>query len=46
MAGWMKMPLGMRLSLDTDHIVLDGEPAPIPPIMGTAPNFRLISIVA
>ena len=28
MAGWIKMPLGMEVSLDPRDIVLDGDPAP------------------
>ena len=37
---WIKMPLGTKVGL-----VLHGDPAP-PPKRGTAPNFRLTSIVA
>jgi len=28
--GWIKMPLGMEVSLDPGHIVLDGDPTPLP----------------
>jgi len=27
-AGWIKMPLGMKVGLGPGHIVLDGDPAP------------------
>jgi len=30
MAAWIKMPLGMEVSLGPGHIVLDGDPAPLP----------------
>ena len=30
MAGWIKMPLGMEVRLNPGHIVLDGDPAPLP----------------
>jgi len=39
-AGWIKMPLGTEVGLSPGHIVLDGNPAPIPkghsppPILG------------
>ena len=46
MSGWVKMPLGMEVSLGPSNIVLDGEPAPPPPKGGTASNFRPMSIVA
>ena len=29
-AGWIKMPLGMEVDLGPGHIVLDGDPAPLP----------------
>ena len=35
-AGWIKMALGMEVGFGPGHIVLDGEPAPLPP-KGTAP---------
>jgi len=44
MVGWIKMKLGMVVGLGPGHIVLDGDPAL--PKRGTAPNFRLMSIVA
>jgi len=28
--GWIKMPLGTEVNLGRGHIVLDGEPAPLP----------------
>jgi len=43
--GWIKMKLGMEVSLSHDHTVLDGDPA-TPRKKGTAPNFRPMSIVA
>ena len=36
--GWIKMKLGLQISLGSDHGVLDGDPAP-PPQRGTAPQF-------
>jgi len=30
MAVWIKMPLGMKVGLGPGHIVLDGDPAPLP----------------
>jgi len=45
-AVWMKMPLGMEVSLDQGDVVLDGDPDP-PKGGGTAnPTFQPISIVA
>ena len=41
--GWIKMKLGMQVGLGPGHIVLDGNPAPLPQ-RGTAPNLRPISI--
>ena len=29
-AGWIKMTVGMEVGLGPGHIVLDGEPAPLP----------------
>jgi len=29
-AGWIKMALGTEVGLGPDHIVLDGDPAPLP----------------
>jgi len=28
--GWIKMKLGMEVGLGPSHIVLDGDPAPLP----------------
>jgi len=42
--GWVKVALGMEVGLGPGHIVLDGDPAPLPK-KGTDPNFRPISIV-
>jgi len=39
------MKLGMRVGLGPGHIVLDGDPG-LPPQMGSAPNFRPMSVVA
>jgi len=48
MAGWIKMPLGIVVSIARVDIVLDGDPAP--PRKGAwgtaAPTFRPMSIVA
>ena len=44
MAGWIKMAVGTEVGLGPGHIVVDGEPAPLPQ-KGTAPNFRSISVV-
>ena len=45
MAGWIKMPLGMKVYLGPGHIVLHGDLA-APRKRSTAPNFRPMSIVA
>ena len=45
-AGWIKMALGVEVGLDPDHIVLDGDPAPLPKKWAEPPNFELIFIVA
>ena len=37
MVGRIKMKLGMQVGLDPGHIVLDGDPAPLPQ-RGTAPT--------
>jgi len=47
--GWIKMPLGTEVGLSPGDIVLDGDPAPLPPRKGArtaAPIFRPMSIVA
>jgi len=43
--GWIKVKLGMQVGLSPGHIMLDGDPAPLPQ-RGTAPNFLPISVVA
>jgi len=48
-AGWIKMPLGTEIDLSPGHIVLDGDPAPLPLQKGhSSPHrsFRSMSIVA
>jgi len=37
MAGWIKMPLGMEVSLSPGDFVLDGDPALPSPKMGAEP---------
>jgi len=37
-AGWIKMALGMKVGLGPGHIVLDGDPAPLPK-RGHSPQF-------
>jgi len=38
--GWIKMPLGMKVGLGPDHIMLDGDPAfPVPIKRGKARQF-------
>jgi len=44
--GWLTMKLGMQVGLGPGHIVLDGDPAPLPKKGTEPPNFRPISIVA
>ena len=39
MTGWIKMSLPMEVGLGLGHIVLDGDPAPLPRKGGTAPIF-------
>jgi len=36
--GWIKMKLGMQVGLGSGHIVLDGDPAPLPQ-KGQSPQF-------
>ena len=43
--GRIKMKLGVQVGLEPGHTVLSGDPAP-PPLKGTAPNFRPISVAA
>ena len=45
-AGWIKMPLCMKVGLSPGDTVLDGDPASPKRGGGTAPNFRLMSVVA
>ena len=45
-SGWIKMALGMKVGLDPGHIVLDGDPAPLPKKATELLNFRSMSIVA
>jgi len=40
------MKLGMEVGHGHGHIVLDGNPAPLLPQTGTAPNLRPMSVVA
>ena len=40
------MALGVEVSLGPGHIVLDGDPAPLPQKGAEPPNFRFIFIVA
>jgi len=40
------MALGMKVGLDPGHIVLDGDPAPLPKKATELLNFRSMSIVA
>ena len=37
--GWIKMALGMELGLRPGHIVLDGDPAPLPKEEAKPPQF-------
>jgi len=43
--GQIKLKLGTQVGLGPGHIVLAGNPPPLPR-RGTAPNFRSISVVA
>jgi len=45
-AGWIKTALGTEVGLGPCHIVLDGDPAPLPQKWAEPPNYRAISIVA
>jgi len=42
--GWIKMKLGTQVGLSPGHIVLDGDPAPLPQKVKNS-NFRPISVV-
>ena len=44
-AGWIKMPLGTEVGLGLGHIVLNGNPAPLPRKRHSTPTFRSMSIV-
>jgi len=44
--GRIKMKLGTQIGLGPGHIVLDGDPAPLPQKGAEPPNFRLIFVVA
>jgi len=45
-AGWIKMALGMEVGLGPGHIVLDGDPAPLPKKGPEPPPIFGPSIVA
>ena len=38
-AGWIKMALGVEVCLRRGHIVLDGDPAPLPTKKGKSPSI-------
>jgi len=44
--GWIKMTLGMQVGLVPGHIVLDGDPAPLPQKGAEPRSFWPISVVA
>ena len=37
--GWIKMKLGMQVDLGPGHVVLDGDPAPLPKRRHSSPQF-------
>ena len=39
------MKLGMQVGLGLGHVVLDGDPAPLPKEAQPLPNFRSMSVV-
>jgi len=43
--GWIKIKFGMEVGVGPVHIVLDGDPAPLPQ-RGEFPNFPSITVVA
>ena len=43
---WIKMKLGMQVDLGPSHIVLDGDPASLPPKGHSPTHFQPMSIVA
>jgi len=45
MAGWIKMPLGLKVGLGPDDFVLDGEPATPSPKGGVAPRPQFLAHV-
>jgi len=45
-AGWIKMPLGTKVDLGPDDIVLDGDPSPLPPVQKMQPPLFGPCIVA
>jgi len=45
-AGWIKVALGMEVGLVPGHIVLDGDPAPLPQKGIETPQFATHFIVA
>ena len=42
MAAWIKMPLGMEVGLGPGHIVLDGDPAPLPKNAHIPPTHQFL----
>ena len=44
--GRIKMKLDLQVGLGSGHIVLDGDPAPLPQMGALRPNFRPISVAA
>jgi len=45
-AAWIQMPLGTKVGLGPDNIVLDRHTAPLPDKVAEPPNFRPMFIVA
>jgi len=45
MAAWIKMPIGMEVTLGPGHIVLDGDEAPLTK-RGHNPQFLAMFVVA
>jgi len=41
-AGWIKMKPGVEIGLGPGHIVLNGDPSPLPKGGTAAPHFRLM----
>jgi len=44
--GWINIKHGMQVGLGSGHILLDGDPAPLPQKGAEPPNFRPVSVVA